>query len=266
MGSVRLACLAFVCGCSFDVAALRGAPVRGDGGPDAAADEGARDGGETAADGPADGPGSDVPLPPPFCDQQDPDLVACYRFENDVADGSGYWNDGTATDVTYGPGVTGFAVRTTTSSDIVVPERASLDVTGAITMELWVRAASFPTGTARAGLLDNDAQYSLFLYPGGEVRCGTGGPWLVSPAALVLHEWAHLGCVFDGAEVRLYLNGALIASQAQTEPLSTIGTTGLRIGHNNPSDDPFDGALDGLRIWRVARSASELCTLPGACG
>ena len=266
MRPARLALLVLACGCSFDMGALRGIAGGPDGGPDAADDAAAPDGPADAADAQGDGAGSDVPLPPPFCDPSLPDLVACYRFENDVKDGSYYGNDGIATAVTYGPGIAGLAVRTTSSSDISVSERASLDIGTAITMELWVRAAAFPNGSNRVGLVDNDAQYSLFLHANGEIRCAASGPWLVAPGAIVLHEWAHLACVYDGTELRLYKDGTLIASQLQTGPLTSSGTTGLSIGHNNPSGDEFDGALDGLRIWRVARNASDLCTLPGACG
>jgi hypothetical protein len=48
--------------------------------------------------------------------------------------------------------------------------------------------------------------------------------------------------------------------------IANNGTSGLRIGHDNPTGSPFNGAIDGLRIWRVAHSPALLCTKPSDCG
>ncbi len=201
----------------------------------------------------------------PFCDRNNPSLVACYRFEGNAEDGSAYGNSGVAAAVTYQTGVSGQAVHTVSGSDIAVLERASLDCTSAITIEVWVRPDSLPS-TGRAGIVDNDGQYGLFIHPGGEARCSAGGSWVVAAGAAVVGEWHHLACVYDGAAISLYRDGTPVASLGQTGGIPTGGTTGLRIGLNNPTGDPFSGLIDGLRIWCVARAAADLCTVAASCG
>jgi hypothetical protein len=202
----------------------------------------------------------------PFCASTNPDLVACYRFEGNLQDGSSYGNHGTAANVTYPAGVGGQAVGTGATSYIAVPEDASLDCPSAITIEAWIWPQSL-SSTARAGIVDNDGQYGLFVHPGGEVRCSAGGGWVTAAGAAVVGQWQHLACVYDGAAIKLYRNGVQVAALVQAGGIPTGGLLGLRLGMNSPSGDNFTGLIDGLRIWRVARSAAELCTrTTGDCG
>jgi len=230
----------------------------GDAAPDARAGE------DVSADGAArDGGGAR------FCDSTDRDLAACYRFEGNVRDESRYAQDTSATDVSYEAGVAGQAVHTRSGSAITVAESSSLDFTIAMTLELWVRPSRLPSGDDRAGLIDNDGQYGLFLYADGDVICTASSSGPTAPQALVANRWTHLACVFDGSlsTVRLYVDGELRASEVV--PLSTLMTSpslGLTIGRNNPSGDSFTGEIDGLRLWRVARPPELLCTTPASCG
>ena len=103
----------------------------------------------------------------PFCDASDPDLVACYEFENDVGfgvveDGSGYGNDGVASNADADDGVRGLALSTNGNSEVRIPNTADLELVSALTIELWVKAVRINLKTvgpdapgtllARAGL------------------------------------------------------------------------------------------------------------------
>ena len=87
-----------------------------------------------------------------------------------------------------------------------------------------------------------------------------------SSTRFVTTTWAHIACVYDGANLRLYRNGTLVASGPATGIMVTTARMGLHICSNNRSGDPFDGDLNGLRLWRVARSVGLLCTQPSDCG
>ncbi len=200
---------------------------------------------------------------PPFC-PADPALVGCYRFDGDGTDQSLSGADADLTEVDWGAGVDGLAVVTDSESVIHVAEHPGLDATS-LTLEMWVRAGSLPASTARAGLADNDGQYGLFVYGGGEVRC-TGAGVVASYSPLALDTWTHIACTYDGASGWiLYIDGAPRAVSAGNGPLYTGGGSGLSIAGNNPSGDPFTGAIDDLRLWSRVRSAPEICQDAGSC-
>lgn len=198
---------------------------------------------------------------PLFCDPANPDLVACYRFDDSTGqDASQYANHLTASNVMYVPGYAGMAMRTDTSSDVKAAESASLDVTAA-TMELWVNPASLPQ-SGRVGLIDNNNQYGFFILAGGILRCSGGGALEVSHT-LVLDQWTHLACTNDGSQIAIWVNGVMMGAMAGAA-MSQGGTEGTALAMNNPSGDNFSGLLDDVRIWRVIRSASDICAAAGA--
>jgi hypothetical protein len=81
--------------------------------------------------------------------------------------------------------------------------------------------------------------------------------------------WQHAACTYDGATVRLYVNGALLASMANTQTVSAGQKAGLSLGFQNPGGQfvgPFNGFLDDVRILSVARSAELICADAGRSG
>jgi hypothetical protein len=205
----------------------------------------------------------DVPPPPPSCDPTDVDLVACYRFEPGATqphDESGYHNDGTSTGVGSLAGISGRAASFDglTSYDHVA-DSPSLDLpSGQITMETWFLMRTAPR-TARSGLLDEDGQYGMFLLATNQLRCAMA-PGIVDtpPGTVTLGVWTHAACTYDGALIKVFLDGALAAEAAAAGTISPAGVNGLSLGMNSPSGDVLDGALDDLRIFRVARTDAQI--------
>src|SRR5205809_29245 len=107
--------------------------------------------------------------PATFC-ADDPDLVACYRFDaadaTEPHDDSAYGNDGIATAITFPDGHHGKAMAFGATSSVQIPDSASLDVSR-ITIELWVKPSTLPPQGGRAGLLDDNGEYGVFLAPDG---------------------------------------------------------------------------------------------------
>lgn len=198
---------------------------------------------------------------PRYC-KDDPDLVACYRFEFDESesqplDESTYGNSGTSMDVQYDVGRDGgLAMAFGDLSSVLVPDSASLDV-GAITLELWARVDALPAQGGRAGFLDDDGEYGLFLYSDGSVHCAVGGA-ADDGLVLALATWTHVACTYDGAQIVLYQDGVAGPSVPIVTTIATAPTGGLGIGQNMPDGDHLSGAIDDLRIWRVARTAPEI--------
>jgi hypothetical protein len=195
--------------------------------------------------------------PAPFCDTSDTSLVGCWEFEGTLNDASGHANNGVGTSVTFAAGQTGMAAVLTAGSHIAVADSASLTPT-VITLEGWVNPTMQPTAGARMGIFDDDGQYGLFIYP-GQVECPLNGAIVTATATLPLLTWSHVACTFDGAAGILYINGAQVATLADTTLLGAGNTNGLALGGNSPSADTLVGMIDQFRIYNQPRTAAEIC-------
>ncbi|HET7501888.1 MAG TPA: LamG domain-containing protein [Kofleriaceae bacterium] len=202
---------------------------------------------------------------PPFCDPDDPHLIACYELEGDTHDGSSHHLDATMTHVTFPDGKIGRAMQCGADSAVDVPDSALLDV-ATLTVEAWIHPSQLPVLGARAGILDVDRQFGLFLHPGGLVTCGVASilamPTTVT--AIPLDRWTHVACTYDGESAVLYLDGAAVGSQRGTT-IATNGATGISIAADNPpgSGSHLIGLIDQVRLLDVARTAAEICADAG---
>jgi hypothetical protein len=76
-----------------------------------------------------------------------------------------------------------------------------------------------------------------------------------APSALGLSTWTHLAQTWDGSTLRLYIDGAEVATQPS--PGTLITSTGqVRIGGS--SGQFFSGLIDEVRIYNRARTAAEI--------
>src|SRR5204863_1499266 len=82
---------------------------------------------------------------------------------------------------------------------------------------------------------------------------------LTGSAALALNTWSHLATTYDGANLRIYVNGTQVATKAITGNLLT-STGVLRIGGNSVWGEYFSGLIDELRVYNRALTATELQT------
>ncbi|WP_400190300.1 LamG-like jellyroll fold domain-containing protein [Hymenobacter sp. B81] len=125
--------------------------------------------------------------------------------------------------------------------------------TGSFTLESWVYfiGASFSDGGSHNTILEfgNDDIWFGVTF-GGQLSVYQ----VLSDGNVPTNTWAHVAYSWDGTTGRLYLNGTQIA--ANTTPPAPGGQN-LGIGYN-VGDTSWNGYLDEVMVWNVARSASQI--------
>lgn len=196
-------------------------------------------------------------------------LVAAYGFNEGagtlVNDRSGNANTATASATTWTTaGRYGGALSFNGSTSLVTAkDSASLDLTGAHTLEAWI----YPTVAMRdwrTVLMKEQAGGAVYYL---EASSDTGQPAaglfsggeriLFAGRSLPANTWSHLATTYDGATQRLYINGVLVASRPQTGAVAA-STGALRIGGNTIWGEHFQGRIDEVRIYNRALGAAEI--------
>lgn len=193
----------------------------------------------------------------------DPDYVAVYHFgENPgqpAADRTANANNanGAVPGVDEG-GIVGRAARFPGQGAIAVNPTPSLAIPAGtpFTVSAWVKpeqiagnAAVFSRGGLVVGL------------NGGMPYASVGGATLQATAPVKQGDWSLLALVADGTTVKLYVNGVEAAAGSAALPAFDAP---FQIGGAEGS--PFTGAIDELRLSKVARPATMLLAQANAEG
>jgi concanavalin A-like lectin/glucanase superfamily protein len=199
-----------------------------------------------------------------------PGLVAAYAFNEGsgatAVDSSGNGNQGAISGATRNTsGQYGAALDFDGTNDLVtVPDSSSLDLTNGMTLEAWVRPLT--TSGWRTVVLKErpgDTAYALYSSnndngrPSGRVRVNGSNVSVNGTSRLTTSVWTHLATTFDGSNLRLYVNGALVATRAASGTILT-STNLLRIGGSSALGRWFRGRIDEVRVYNRALSASEI--------
>jgi hypothetical protein len=156
---------------------------------------------------------------------------------------------------------------------------SKIDLTNGLTVEAWVKPTAmagwetvvmkergaFGTGFLSYALYAHDGapQAGTFAGPAAYLRMAPAlsttdqGVREASHTALPLNAWTHIATTYDGAAMRFYINGQLVATRSQTGNIA-VGNQPLRIGGNNVSGEFFKGLIDEVRIYNRPLSASEI--------
>ncbi|MEK6334072.1 MAG: LamG-like jellyroll fold domain-containing protein [Acidobacteriota bacterium] len=176
----------------------------------------------------------------------------------------------TADAASGGSGGSGNSLSLDGSSGYVqVPNSASINIAGSITLEAWIKPS---TAWANQDIVTRESWgqggtgggYELSLYQ-GKVRLdfyqtpSTYTSALGSTAATA-NTWHHVAGVFDGSQMRVYLDGVLDGSYSTTSGPAS-GTSSLKIGRTSLGSY-FNGLIDEVRLSNAAVYTSNFTPQP----
>ncbi len=193
-------------------------------------------------------------------------LVAHYTFDEgpgkSVKDSSGNRNDGKIIgNATYVKlkGGKGYALRFNKGDAYVdCGNKPSLDLTDAVTLELWfhpetnvVKGEGGVVGKLMGSYCLSYAGRCLFYAPGGS-NFGTTSPLTLS--------WHHIVAVFDGASIKMYVDGKLLCDQeSKVKKLPRGDKFYLRYPATYLTVEPeYKCRMDDVRVYNRALSEAEV--------
>ena len=215
-------------------------------------------------------PAGDTTYTASFTQVASSSLVAAWGFEEGAggttADASGHSHQGTISGASWTTaGKYGGALSFDGVNDLVtVADSASLDLTNAYTLEAWVRPTSTGDGWRNVLIKERPSSLAYGLYSGGYpnrpstwVTINGADVFVEGPAALPANAWTHLATTYDGTTLRLYVNGAQVASRAASGAAPVSGSP-FRIGGNTIWSEWFAGQVDDVRVYNRVLTAPEI--------
>jgi hypothetical protein len=223
-------------------------------------------------------------LPAPPCVTVTNGLVSWWQGETNLLDG---WdsNDGSLLPrppnvpgglpylpVAFAPGKVGQAFSINTNG-VLVADNISLRVTNGLSIEGWVNPTTVSGSTLRTIFakfappvgLATSSSYYLGTSNGFLIlkvsSTGNNVFSLVAPQPLQAAQWSHIAATYDGAMLRLYINGVTVAQTSYSAGIFA-GTSDAGIGavpfQQNAWYLPWSGGLDEISLYNRALSDDEI--------
>ncbi|QNL20434.1 T9SS type A sorting domain-containing protein [Hyphobacterium sp. CCMP332] len=151
-------------------------------------------------------------------------------------------------------------------NDFVQTSFAGVQGSNNRTFEAWVNVAP---GAAASNLCISDyglnavGSRNTFSVGGDRslkfISGGTNANISTAANVIVEGEWTHVAFVLDNGTGYLYKNGQQVGTGLLTTVNTPSGNQNLIIGQRvNGGSIPFEGSIDELRIWNVARTPQEI--------
>lgn len=149
------------------------------------------------------------------------------------------------------------AAKTAPATVVSIIETSKLDISSAITIEMWVNPDRYGSAT----LLQNNEQYAMTLGPYGHIGCSMADRqvFTYSEGTIAPRQWSHVACTFDGTRVRAFIDGVSTDCALTDSKIATDGEEGTKLVPN------FEGGIDGIRMY-AADLTNQMCTHAGKTG
>ena len=144
------------------------------------------------------------------------------------------------------------------SGYVRIPTSSSLTPSSQLTLETWVKPDSVWSSQT---VLRKDGQYLLRIAD-GRVYFRLWSSWtstaeLATPYGIEPDRWQHVVATYDGAYMRIFVDGLSLASRSRTGPLTATGNS-LYLGASGGSYDYLGGALDEVATYNTALSPATI--------
>ena len=150
-----------------------------------------------------------------------------------------------------------------------MPASDELKITGEITMAAWINQDAWSTdgqwfdknchnggehSSYGIGAFGGGASFNMFL------GTGNGRPTLNKPHALDTKTWHHVVGTYDGATMKVYVDGEVAAEHEEKFDFKGTNDQDLRIGcsKDRPNYTFENGSIDEAAVWRRALSEDEI--------
>ncbi|WMI70222.1 LamG-like jellyroll fold domain-containing protein [Mangrovimonas sp. YM274] len=153
------------------------------------------------------------------------------------------------------------------SNDYITTTAPSIEGNASRTVEAWINA-SYDSGQrfiVGMGTMDAGTRFSFKINPGSSyIRVEIGGGGLTGSDYITNSQWHHVAVVYDNSltsnKYKLYVDGVLDTQGNIGSNDLAIGSNNMAIGARNDLDPAtyFDGKIAEVRVWNVARTATEI--------
>ena len=210
-------------------------------------------------------------------------LILHYNFDTEAVDGkisdlSGKGNDGQAVNIKWVASghQSGSVLFGLTNSYITVANNKALN-SPQFTLAAWIKTSYkdwvwrriFDKGTGHGYTLTMGGNMKQNTVWQGKVGLEVGQDWMASKNRVTDGEWHHVVGTYDGAELKLFVDGSPAGKQALTKdgPVPTMYDLTIGANRSNPNaklgevDASFNGMMDDVMMYDRALSLEEVQAL-----
>lgn len=158
------------------------------------------------------------------------------------------------------------------------PDNAVLDITGALTMSVWIKHTGNYPSTAVQGVFakflsgSNQRSYAITITTAGFVQVPISADgsfnYITTGSTAVGTGWRHIGFTYNpSTRTEIFLDGAAHASRTDSVISSIFsGSAQLWIGvtasaSTSPTNFYFDGLIAEAAVYNAALTAAEVASL-----